>query len=114
MADRDWRRQPQEDCETAEQPLQDDRSECPDSKPADPAAVIDTPRPHREDDGEHADDACNHSMPMLVENSPDHLFEGEREHEMAVGVWPVWYGEPGTRARHHAPRGEQEDGARRH
>ena len=84
MADRDRRRQEEQDGQAAEQSLQDDRAERRHAEPAHPAPRIDLPRPHGQDDRQEADRAGDQPVAVLVEDAADHLLEREREHEPAV------------------------------
>ena len=111
MSDRDGSGQQEENGDAAEEALQDHRTERGSREPANPAPGVDTPRPHDQRDREHADDAGNHPVPVLVEDPTHHLVERERKHEVSVCVRPVGHRQPGIGTGDHSAGSKQQHGA---
>src|SRR5579859_4268469 len=105
-----WR-QEKENGETAEQSLSDDGAKSCDTEPAQPTlgcgtARRDTQKPNREHDAEQADEGCDHTVAVLIEDSTDHGWS-----ERAVRKRPIGNREASVIGSDKRPRDEQEERA---
>ncbi len=110
VRDRNRIRQIPQHRDAAEDALSDHGSEREIAEPAHPTACLRTPEPRREHEDEESNRAGDQSMRVLVPDPAHHLLEREEEHEVAVGVRPVWHRQTRLGARDEAAREDQDAG----